>query len=141
MGSLSYRTDLAKLGGLPLMYALYPRHLCMSCHVLLTRFERDTAKWRVNRKLVVQQFPSITSTRTRTEHVPIIEAESCQLLYDLLRYPDDFMEHPMRFASSVMTSIGLYFPAGDNVLTSKDSRRDQGVGTEEPHSPVAGGMV
>ena len=67
--------------------------------------ERDYAKWRVNRKLIVQQFPSITSTRTSTEHVPIIEAESTQLLHEFLRSPEGFMEHSIRFASSVMTSM------------------------------------
>jgi hypothetical protein len=68
--------------------------------------ERNHAKWRVNRKLLVQQFTSMTSTRTVTEHAPIIEAESAQLLHEFLHSPEGFMEHAIRFASSVMTSIG-----------------------------------
>ena len=68
--------------------------------------ERNHAKWRANRKLLVQQFSSMTSKKTANEHVPIIEAESAQLLHEFLHSPEEFMEHAIRFASSVMTSIG-----------------------------------
>jgi hypothetical protein len=67
--------------------------------------EHNHAKWRVNRKLLAQQFPSMTSTTTVTEHVPIIEAESTQLLHEFLYSPKGFEGHAVRFASSVMTSI------------------------------------
>ena len=48
----------------------------------------------------------MTASSTREHQIPVIEAESTQLLNDLMNNPEGIMQHPMRFASSVMTSLG-----------------------------------
>lgn len=70
-----------------------------------SRFEQSHAKWRTNRRLLVQHFTTVASQHTKEAFVPIIEAESTQLLHDFLHKPGQFMSHPVRFSSSVMTSI------------------------------------
>ncbi|CAE6425215.1 unnamed protein product [Rhizoctonia solani] len=64
-------------------------------------WERDTNRWRVARKQMVQHYP-----RTSKNHyVELQEAESVQLLYDFLHLPEHHMHHPMRYATSVVTCL------------------------------------
>jgi hypothetical protein len=41
----------------------------------------------------------------KTENVPLQEAESVQLLYEFLHQPEGFMNHPMRYTTSVITCL------------------------------------
>lgn len=65
-------------------------------------FQQDTEKWRIARKQIIQHYaPNIT----KTEHVRIQEAESAQLLHDFLHKPEQFMQHPMRYTTSIITCL------------------------------------
>ncbi|KAG8711462.1 hypothetical protein FRC08_015862 [Ceratobasidium sp. 394] len=65
-------------------------------------FQQDTNKWRLARKQIVQHFaPNVM----KTENFPVQEAESVQLLYEFLHDPKGFMHHPMRYVTSVLTSL------------------------------------
>ncbi|QRV87494.1 cytochrome P450 family protein [Ceratobasidium sp. AG-Ba] len=65
-------------------------------------FQQDHNKWRAARKPIVQHFnPSIV----KADYFRIQEAESVQLLYEFLHEPKDFMRHPMRYATSVLTCL------------------------------------
>jgi hypothetical protein len=44
----------------------------------------------------------------KTENFVIQEAESVQLLYEFLHEPVDFMHHPMRYVTSVLTCLGMW---------------------------------
>lgn len=64
--------------------------------------QRDYETWRTSRKLMVQHFSMATCEK---EYAFIQEAEGIQLLYDFMHKPDEIMEHPMRYATSSLTSI------------------------------------
>ncbi|CEL59386.1 O-methylsterigmatocystin oxidoreductase OS=Aspergillus flavus (strain ATCC 200026 / FGSC A1120 / NRRL 3357 / JCM 12722 / SRRC 167) GN=ordA PE=2 SV=1 [Rhizoctonia solani AG-1 IB] len=65
-------------------------------------FQQDIHKWRAERKQIVQHFaPGVM----KTENVPLQEAESVQLLYEFLHQPEGFMNHPMRYTTSVITCL------------------------------------
>ncbi|KAF8325803.1 cytochrome P450 [Cantharellus anzutake] len=90
--------------------AIYSQRPLMYRHLLMDKFEsplweRNWARWRMNRRLLVQRFRPMTAASTQEHQIPVIEAESTQLLNDLLSEPEQLTEHPMRFASSVMTSL------------------------------------
>ncbi|KAH7343964.1 cytochrome P450 [Rhizoctonia solani] len=65
-------------------------------------FQQDTNKWRLARKQIVQHY---ASSLVKTEYVALQEAESVQLLYEFLHDPKHFMQHPMRFTTSVVTCL------------------------------------
>ncbi|CAE6419189.1 unnamed protein product [Rhizoctonia solani] len=65
-------------------------------------FQQDTNKWRLARKHIVQHY---ASSVVKTEYVALQEAESVQLLYEFLHDPKYFMQHPMRFTTSVVTCL------------------------------------
>ncbi|KAG8730535.1 hypothetical protein FRC11_006492 [Ceratobasidium sp. 423] len=65
-------------------------------------FQQDTDKWRTPRKLIVQHYSPRVA---KTEHVRLQEAESVQLVYDFLHQPKQFMEHVMRYTTSVITCL------------------------------------
>lgn len=65
-------------------------------------FQQDKDKWRDGRKLIVRHFaPSVM----KNENFALQEAESVQLLYDFLHQPGHFMQHPMRYTTSVLTCL------------------------------------
>ncbi|QRV87486.1 cytochrome P450 family protein [Ceratobasidium sp. AG-Ba] len=65
-------------------------------------YQQDINKWRTARKAIVQHFaPNIM----KTENFTLQEAESVQLLYEFLHDPQDFMSHPMRYVTSVLTCL------------------------------------
>ncbi|KAJ1307502.1 hypothetical protein OPQ81_001601 [Rhizoctonia solani] len=64
-------------------------------------WERDTNRWRVARKQMVQHYPRAS----KNHYVELQEAESVQLLYDFLHLPEHHMHHPMRYATSVITCL------------------------------------
>ncbi|KAF8688683.1 Cytochrome P450, partial [Rhizoctonia solani] len=70
-------------------------------HIL---FQRDTDKWRTSRKLIVQHYAPRVA---KTEHVRLQEAESVQLIHDFLHQPERFIEHVMRYTTSVVTCLTL----------------------------------
>ncbi|CAE6485323.1 unnamed protein product [Rhizoctonia solani] len=65
-------------------------------------FQQDTNKWRLARKQIVQHY---ASSVVKVEYVALQEAESVQLLYEFLHNPKRFMQHPMRFTTSVVTCL------------------------------------
>ncbi|KAF8759876.1 Cytochrome P450 [Rhizoctonia solani] len=65
-------------------------------------FQQDTDKWRNARKLIVQHY---APRAVKTEHIRLQEAESTQLVHDFLHKPKDFMRHPMRYTTSVITCL------------------------------------
>ncbi|CAE6424359.1 unnamed protein product [Rhizoctonia solani] len=65
-------------------------------------FQQDTDKWRTARKLIVQHY---APRAIKTEHVRLQEAESLQLVHDFLHKPKEFMHHPMRYTTSVITCL------------------------------------
>ncbi|KAG8695718.1 hypothetical protein FRC11_001269, partial [Ceratobasidium sp. 423] len=76
-------------------------------------FQQDTDKWRMGRRQIVQHYNPRT---VKTEYVHIQEAESVQLLHDLLNKPEKHMHHCMRYATSVITSLnyGVRCPTYDD---------------------------
>ncbi|EUC64827.1 cytochrome P450 family protein [Rhizoctonia solani AG-3 Rhs1AP] len=64
-------------------------------------WERDTNKWRVARKQMVQHYPRASKNR----YAELQEAESVQLLYDFLHSPERHIHHPMRYATSVVACL------------------------------------
>ncbi|KAH7343963.1 cytochrome P450 [Rhizoctonia solani] len=65
-------------------------------------FQQDTQKWRVVRKQIVQHFsPAVM----KSENVPLQEVESVQLLYEFLHQSEEFMTHPMRYTTSILTCL------------------------------------
>ncbi|KAJ1308479.1 hypothetical protein OPQ81_004183 [Rhizoctonia solani] len=65
-------------------------------------FQQDIRKWRIGRKQIVQHFaPNVM----KNENVPLQEAESVQLLHEFLHQPQDFMTHPMRYTTSILTCL------------------------------------
>ncbi|KAG8691581.1 hypothetical protein FRC11_000622 [Ceratobasidium sp. 423] len=71
-------------------------------YALYDRFQQDTNKWRLARKQIVQHY---ASSVVKTEYVALQEAESVQLLHEFLHNPKYFMQHPMRFTTSVVTCL------------------------------------
>ncbi|CAE6458667.1 unnamed protein product [Rhizoctonia solani] len=65
-------------------------------------FQQDTDKWRIARKLIVQHY---APRAIKTEHIRLQEAESIQLVHDFLHKPKEFMRHPMRYTTSVITCL------------------------------------
>ncbi|CAE6429779.1 unnamed protein product [Rhizoctonia solani] len=65
-------------------------------------FQRDTDRWRTARKLIVQHY---APRAIKTEHVRLQEAESVQLVHDFLHQPEQFMQHSMRYTTSVITCL------------------------------------
>jgi cytochrome P450 len=59
-------------------------------------------KLRLCRKLLNQYF---NETRVEQKYVPIIEAESKQMVFDLWKKPEDRMIHPVRLANSVIMTL------------------------------------
>ncbi|KAJ1308478.1 hypothetical protein OPQ81_004182 [Rhizoctonia solani] len=93
-------------------------------------FQQDTNKWRLARKQIIQHYaPSVV----KTEYVALQEAESIQLLHDFLHDPQNFMQHPMRFTTSVVTCLtdGGAHPCG---------RPDYGVRCEAYEDPAVRGI-
>lgn len=65
----------------------------------------NTPAWRLMRKLIHQD---LTEKMCENDHHKIQQAESVQMLHDMLKSPDDWMRHLKRFSNSVITSIGTY---------------------------------
>ncbi|KAF8709312.1 Cytochrome P450, partial [Rhizoctonia solani] len=76
--------------------------LTLGVHHGTGRFQQDSSKWRLARKQIVQHY---ASSVVKTEYVGLQEAESVQLLHDFLHDPKHFMQHPMRFTTSVVTCL------------------------------------
>ncbi|CAE6419330.1 unnamed protein product [Rhizoctonia solani] len=65
-------------------------------------FQQDTDRWRTARKLIVQHYAPRT---IKTEHIRLQDAESIQLVHDFLHKPKHFMQHAMRYTTSVITCL------------------------------------
>jgi hypothetical protein len=63
----------------------------------------NTPRWRLMRKLIHQD---LTESVCDKEHSKLHEAESVQLLHDMLQSPDDWVLHLKRFSNSIIMSIG-----------------------------------
>jgi cytochrome P450 len=63
----------------------------------------NTPAWRLMRKLIHQD---LTETLCNREHAKIQQAETVQMLHDMLQAPDQWANHLKRFSNSVILSIG-----------------------------------
>lgn len=63
----------------------------------------NTPRWRLMRKLIHQD---LTEGLCDREHSKIHQAESVQLLHDVLQAPDEWTQHLKRFSNSIIMSIG-----------------------------------
>lgn len=73
----------------------------------------NTPAWRLMRKLIHQD---LTEKMCENDHHKIQQAESVQMLHDMLKSPDDWLRHLKRFSNSVITSIGMYYPGNVYLL-------------------------
>lgn len=65
--------------------------------------QADDPHWKMARRFMHQNF---TATSVVKNHMPLLEAETTQMLRDIVEKPADFMIHPRRFANSFMMSVG-----------------------------------
>lgn len=63
----------------------------------------NTPAWRLMRKQIHQDM---TETLCIREHSKIQQAETVQMLHDMLEAPDYWVNHLKRFSNSVIMSIG-----------------------------------
>lgn len=85
----------------------------------------------------------------KTEYVALQEAESIQLLHDFLHEPQDFMKHPMRFTTSVVTCLSTYIMPTSIQIRSQHAEvlylfsieyLDYGVRCERNEDPAVRGI-
>lgn len=62
------------------------------------------------RRFMHQKF---MSSMVEKSHMSLLEAETTQMLRDIIAEPADFMAHPKRFANSFMMSVGEFDPSVD----------------------------
>ncbi|KAF9024651.1 cytochrome P450 [Hymenopellis radicata] len=67
-------------------------------HFILARHNGD---WRVLRK----GAHTVLTPQAAARHIPIQQAEATQLMYDLMREPEAFLNHLRRYANSVISSV------------------------------------
>ena len=67
-------------------------------------FMNADAPWKLVRKLYYQLLKEAVCDK---EHLPLLEAESSQLVRDICLDPGALMLHPGRFSNSITTSIGM----------------------------------
>ncbi|KAK4944566.1 hypothetical protein LTR10_016000 [Elasticomyces elasticus] len=72
----------------------------------------NTPRWRIMRRLIHQD---LTESICDREHSKIHQAESVQLLHDVLQSPDEWVQHLKRFSNSIIMSIvyGIRSPSID----------------------------
>ncbi|KAJ7677849.1 cytochrome P450, partial [Mycena polygramma] len=79
-----------------------PLHLAevvtQGLNLVLSRY---TEKWRILRRAA----QATLTPQASMLHLPIQQAETVQLLYDILRSPDDFYTHIQRYSNSVILSV------------------------------------
>lgn len=66
-------------------------------------FMNADERWKLRRKLY---FQLLQESRCNREHIPLLEAESAQLVRDICLEPDSLMFHPGRMANSVTMCLG-----------------------------------
>ncbi|KAG8685934.1 hypothetical protein FRC08_012836 [Ceratobasidium sp. 394] len=66
------------------------------------RFQQEIDVWRASREQIAQHY---NPTASKNEHFRVQEAESVQLLYEFLHQPESYMQHPMRYATSILTCL------------------------------------
>ncbi|KAF9024669.1 cytochrome P450 [Hymenopellis radicata] len=64
-------------------------------------FARHDGDWRVLRK----GAHTVLTPQAAARHIPIEQAEATQLMYDLMREPEAFLNHLRRYANSVISSV------------------------------------
>ena len=65
--------------------------------------QADNPHWKLARRFMHQNF---MASVVEKNHMPLIEAETTQMIKDMIETPAGFMKHPTRFANSFMMSIG-----------------------------------
>lgn len=64
----------------------------------------NTPAWRLFRKLIHQD---LTESLCNRQHVKLQQAESVQLLHDMLVDTDNWANHLKRFSNSIIMSLGM----------------------------------
>jgi cytochrome P450 family 619 len=67
----------------------------------------NTPRWRLMRKLIYQD---LTESICDREHVKLHQAESVQMLNDLMQSPESWALHLKRFSNSITMSISKFGP-------------------------------
>ena len=67
-------------------------------HVLISHYGKT---WQTYRKLIHQFF---MESIVEKDHLPVQNAEACQLVYDMLHDPEHHMLHPKRYSNSIACS-------------------------------------
>lgn len=66
-------------------------------------FMNANERWKLRRKLYFQMFQE---SRCNKEHIRLVDAESAQLVRDMMLAPGDLMFHPGRMSNSIIMSLG-----------------------------------
>lgn len=67
-------------------------------HVLISHYGKT---WQRYRKVIHQFF---MESIVQSDHLPVQNAEACQLVYDMLHQPEQHMMHPKRYSNSIACS-------------------------------------
>ncbi|KAJ6482546.1 cytochrome P450 [Mycena sanguinolenta] len=79
-----------------------PLHLAeVVTHGLNLVLSRYSEKWKILRRAA----QAILTPQASARHLPIQQAETIQLMHDLLRSPESFYTHVQRYSSSVILSV------------------------------------
>ncbi|KAK4222718.1 cytochrome P450 [Podospora fimiseda] len=65
-------------------------------------FMNANGRWKLRRKLYHQ---ILQETVCDSQHIPLVEAESAQLIKDICRVPQDLMLHPGRYSNSITMAL------------------------------------
>lgn len=65
--------------------------------------QANNPHWKLARRFMHQNF---MASVVEKNHMPLIEAETTQMIKDMIDMPAGFMKHPTRFANSFMMSVG-----------------------------------
>lgn len=79
--------------------------------------QANNPHWKLARRFMHQNF---MASVVEKNHMPLIEAETTQMIKDMIDTPAGFMKHPTRFANSFMMSIGELMSAGTISLQKVD---------------------
>jgi cytochrome P450 family 619 len=86
--------------------------MVQSSRAYLVQIAHYGKRWQTYRKLIAQDFAEKIVER---DHLPVQNAEACQLLYDMMTDPENHMLHPKRYSNSIACSTlwGVRTPTVD----------------------------
>lgn len=78
----------------------------------------NTPEWKLMRRMIHQDF---TEKKCVSEHAILQDAETTQMLYDMLQAPEEWRRHISRFSNSLIMSIvyGIRNPSVNDIWTRR----------------------